>query len=137
MTYQELAAKLDGREYGYGYITKEDINLANNNGLVIVYTHSDDTILFDGAFADDVDCCNSETTIRLDETGIPQNDCNDEDCPYFERIVENCKHKIDVIPPGESHWKLTPNFPHATFKIMEDGKIYGHGLVFEISALKG
>ena len=56
MDLKEFAQMLDGKERGNPQFTKEEIQIANDNGFVIVYGASDDLVELDGAIRDEGDC---------------------------------------------------------------------------------
>ena len=85
LTKEQLAAKLDGRNY-YDEISSEECKVAYNNGLVVVLGYSDDTVFFHGAICDETDAYNGGV-IELTQAGIFQSECREDTiCPYFEQL---------------------------------------------------
>ena len=70
MTSKELAEKLNGTEYaGYNIFSKEILQEAKENGLVIVYGASDDLMEFEGAFEGEGNCIDGGT-VYFDLNGV-------------------------------------------------------------------
>jgi len=127
MTKEQLAEKLNGREYGEE-ITRDEAAQAKEHGLVVVYGTSDDLMEFYGAIHDEKDCWGGGT-VYFDEEG-------QDDCPYIAKAIEGYKTiEAKWCAPDSPSWTYETDIPHATFDIMEDGEVYCRGIVFEISAL--
>ena len=129
VTKEDLAKILNGREYG-NEITKEEELLAKENGLVVVFGHSDDCIEFRGAMNDEFG-----QSVNFTKDGEIRH-CDD-DCPYFTKAL-NESSKIFRKPSKttEHYWVFETIIPHAEFDVFEDGDLYGKGLVFDIESLK-
>jgi len=113
---------------------------AKKHGFVIVFGASDDLIEFRGAIYDEVGAYGGGNAF-VTENGLVTNECDDEDCPYFQK--ERAKAQIirAVWCPekdGKTYasWKMETNIPHNTFKIMYDGELYCIGLVFLLTDAK-
>ncbi|MEI7474719.1 MAG: hypothetical protein WCK67_08055 [bacterium] len=144
MDEKELATLLNGREY-LSEITKEEEELAKKNGLVVVFGQSDDLMEFRGAINDEFDCYGGGTAY-LTKEGLLENDCEDEYCPYFNKIQQEATQILAVwidgiTPLDEKGWTwqyrskdLEGKFE--TFEILEDGEKYCKGIVFSIYNLK-
>ncbi|GHT09055.1 hypothetical protein FACS189426_06290 [Bacteroidia bacterium] len=140
MTKEELAALLDGREHR-DEIFKDEEKAAKESGLVVVFGASDDLMELRGAIRDEIGCYEGGTAC-FDENGLLENECENEDCPHFEKIKEKAK-KIEalwcakeVTEDNYISWTYETDIPHSTFKIMEDEEIYCIGIVFSIYDLK-
>jgi len=136
MTKEELAQKLNGREYR-SEITREEAKEAKSNNLVVVFGASDDLIEFRGAIDDETDAYEG-VTVSIDKNGLLENQCDNEDCPYFaDRIAKAAKIEAVWCPPDEDlSWAYKTEIPHATFDVMEDGELYCRGIVFSLDDLK-
>ncbi|MDX9789013.1 MAG: hypothetical protein RBT11_19720 [Desulfobacterales bacterium] len=138
ITKEDLAEMLDHREIHDEISDGIENILAANKDLVVVFGASDDLMIFKGAIDDEVDCFDGGKAY-LTGKGLLQNACHEESCPYFKEI----KNKAAVIeaiwaPPGwDISWVYKTDIPHATFSIMEDGKTYCLGIVFNLSGVKG
>jgi hypothetical protein len=139
MTKEELAAKLNGREYG-NEVSKEECQEAALNKLVIVYGSSDDLMEFEGAIYNEVGAYNG-TTVRVFDTDILRSwdsVCDDRDeheCEqYFKDKAKAKEIKAIWCDRGYS-WIYETEIPHATFEIMEDGDKYCRGIVFSMADL--
>jgi hypothetical protein len=131
MTPQELAEKLTGIEYPCK-IDKALVESAKQHGLVIVYGASDDLMEFEGAIYDEL--ARGGTTAHLDASGLIQNECEEEDCPYFARLLKNAVTiKALWAEEGDYSWTFKTQIPHATFEVVEDGAPYCRGLVFKLA----
>ena len=56
MELKEFAKKIDGKEYGYQIFSDEEIQIAKDNGFIIVYGMSDDLMEFEGVMRDEGGC---------------------------------------------------------------------------------
>lgn len=136
MNKEQLAALLDGREYGHE-ITREEAATAKENGLIVVFGASDDLMEFRGAIDDEVGCFEGGDAF-LTANGIFENECRDYDCPYAEREREKCKVISAVWCDGSGPcWTYKTDIPHATFSIVEDGEPYCTGIVFAVADISG
>lgn len=139
MTKEELAAKLNGREY-MGEIEEFEERAAKDAGLVVVFGASDDLIEFRGAINDEAGA-GSEGIVFVDAKGLtPEfNDlCDDKDFrglqDYFARLPGRREIATVWDTDGWS-WQYKTSIPHATFEIMEDGEKYCRGIVFSLADL--
>lgn len=131
MTTHELAAKLNGREYG-AEITKEEEAQAKASGLVVVFGYSDDNMEFRGAINDEVGCYNGGEAY-LTPKGLLMNDCDNDDCPYFQEMKKRFP-KVTAIADKDGYafvYEVT-SLPHALFDVMEEGQKYCRGMVIEL-----
>ncbi len=86
----DFAKKLTGRECG-DEITREESKNAADLGLVVVYGASDDLMEFRGAIEDEVGCYEGGVAYLI-KGGLLENECENENCPYFERMKKQCKN---------------------------------------------
>ena len=131
MTLKEFADKLTGRTYRCPQFTKEEIELAKELGIVIVYGASDDLMIFAGAIDDDVDCFDGGIAY-LDKFGLTENkDLNERENLLVKSVkalwCEEKDEKDRLIS-----WTYQTDIPHETFEIKEDNDIYCRGIVFSI-----
>lgn len=126
MTAIELARKLDGCEYGLE-VSEEDVQLAKENGLVIVYGYSDDNMEFDGALHDEVGCYDGGVA-RVCKFGV-----------YTDEVPANTElREIKAVwcaTEDSAPWTYETDIPHATFNVYEDGELYCVGIVFSLEDL--
>lgn len=140
MITKEIAAILDGMEYGEG-IKEQDREYAKVNGVVIVSGASDDLMELDGAIQEEVGCY-GENKAYLDKNGLIVNKCDNEDCPYFQEKLLSAK-VITAIWDSEGYawsegysWIYETEIPHETFEILENGETYCRGIVFSMGDLE-
>ena len=121
MKIKDFTEMLNGREYGYPQFTKEEIQIAKDNGFVIVYGSSDDLMEFDGAIYEEAGCYDGGK-VYFDKTGAVLDE-------EFEnsKCIEALWCKEDDIA-----WTYKTDIPHETFMIYEDGDSYCRGIVFRI-----
>lgn len=133
LTATAFAAMLDGRQYG-SEITKEEERVAADAGLVVVFGYSDDNVELRGAIDAEVSAYNG-TTVRLDGSDVLENDCENEDCPHFERAMARAPffRARWCAPDAKAAWTFDVLWPHATFTIFEDGEPFCVGVVFALS----
>lgn len=128
MNIKEYAEMLNGREYGYPQFTKEEIQIAKENGFVIVYGASDDLMEFDGAIYEEAGCFDGGK-VYFNKIGA-----------VFDEEFENskciealwCDDEIKDENGGLITWTYKTDIPHETFMIYEDGESYCRGIVFSI-----
>ena len=85
-------------------------------GLVAVFGASDDLAEFRGAIDDEV----GTGTIYLTKTGLLQNDCDNDDCPYFANMKKKCAATIvPVFADGSYTFTYKTSIPHETFEVIE------------------
>jgi hypothetical protein len=127
MTKEELAARLNGREYGHE-ITPEEEAEAKASGIVVIFGASDDIVELRGAVNDE----KYDLDLFFDSNGLVQNKCED-DCPYFKKLAESITDTVSAKWDTDGYaWVFRTNMPHATFDTMEDGEKYCRGIVFEL-----
>jgi hypothetical protein len=132
MTKEELAARLNGREYG-SETTNEDIVDAMDSGLVIIHGASDDLVEINGAISEEIGASSEGSEFWLFRSGIPVSECGDDDCPYFKR--ERDKAEMFFVEYTTTGWHFTTSVPHAGFTIFEGGEVYGTGIVIDVRDL--
>ena len=133
MTIQEIAALLDGIEYG-AELPAETVLDAKRSGAVIVFGASNDLIEFRGAIEDELLICGGGFAY-LDKNGLFRNKCDNKDCPYFIEKLVYAKAIIAIWDCGGYSWMYTTEIPHETFEILEDRKQYCRGIVFSMEDL--
>jgi hypothetical protein len=136
MGKQELAAKLNGREYT-DEMTRAEEAQAKQDGLVVVFGASDDLMEFRGAINDEFGCYDGGTVL-LDTKGLlPERESIDNDDEledFFTR--RKTAHKIAALwKESDYSWTYMTTIPHATFDVMEGSKKYCRGIVFNLSKL--
>jgi len=127
MTKEELAQRLNGREYR-NEVTPLDIKQAKDSGLVIVYGASDDLMEFEGAISEEFG-----TEAYFDKEGNLIESCDDE-CIHY-RNARKMANKIDATY-NNGVWNYTTNIPHAKFQVFEEKKLCCNGIVFDMNDLK-
>ncbi len=102
-------------------------------GLVAVYGASDDLMEFRGAIYEELGAVNG-CTAYFDERGLLENECQEDDCPYWEK-VKGTARTIEAVWGADNgiSWTYKTDIPHATFNILEDGEVYCQGIVFRLS----
>ncbi len=127
ITKEQLAEILNGAEYR-NEMSNEEIDMAKENGLVVVYGASDDLMEFEGAISDEFG-----TEAFFDKEGNQLERCDD-DCPHSLRAFEKAnKIEADYTSGG---WVYTTEIPHAKFHIFEDNEVYCNAIIFSINDLK-
>lgn len=144
MNAKELAQLLNGREYRQE-ITPDEEKQAKENNLVVVFGASDDLMEFRGAIHDEFDCYGGRT-VYLTKDGILKNDCDDEDCPYFNIFKEQATQILSFWDEGGYLWQYRSvdlDGKFETFEIIEEDGGDNHseikyckGIVFSMDSLK-
>lgn len=133
MIEKEIAEKLDGIEYAEE-ISKDIIEYAKENGIVIVFGASDDLMEFRGAINDEAGCYGGGP-VYFNRSGELRSLCDSKDCPYFDAMRKKAS-KINAIWDSEGYsWVYETDIPHETFEILEDGEKYCRGIVFSVDAI--
>lgn len=146
MTSKELAELLNGRECRKE-TTPEIIQLAKENGLVIVYGYSDDNTVFEGAISEEIDCFeggkiyfNNDGSNFTDVIGIAFLTYHkDKDEPEENSIEAVWYDNEKVMHEGTGlyySWTFKTEIPHETFDIFDDGDPHCRGIVFSVNDLK-
>lgn len=131
MTPQEMATALDGRQYR-DEMTKAEEALAKEHGLVVIFGASDDLMELRGAVHDEIGAYGGADA-HFTKEGFLQNNCEDEDCPYFQKLLDRA---VTVEAKWDSDgysWTYKTAIPHATFDILEDDEKYCRGIVFALA----
>lgn len=135
MNAQELAAALNGREYG-DEITTAEADVAKEFGLVVLFGASDDLAEFNGAICDEVGAYSGKSILLHDGKLYDDEEC---ECDAAKRERNRAKRQGRTIKAiwcatddGPS-WTYETDIPHATFKVMEDGEVYCVGIVFALA----
>lgn len=134
MTIKEWAEKLNGREYMKEITPDEEIQ-AKNEGIVIVFGASDDLMEFRGAIRDEIDCYDGGI-VWLNKKELLENECNNEDCPYFESKKEECATIEAIWDSARYSWIYETEIPHEIFDIFEDTEPYCRGIIFKLEEVK-
>lgn len=134
MTMKEFAQQLNGREYDYQMFSGQEIQMAKENGWVIVTGASDDLMEFEGAMYDEGGCFDGGKVFFSKEAVWNGEDDKSAFLNYIEAIW--CGKEIlddngNVIP-----WTYKTDIPHETFMVYEDGDPYCRGIVFSVDDLK-
>lgn len=135
MDIKEFAKSISGKEYGYPQFTKEEIEIAKENGFVIVYGASDDLMEFEGAIRDEGGCFDGGR-VYFNKTEV----CQDES---DRSAFDNYSNSINAIWDGDTDenrklitWTYETDISHETFMIYEGGEPYCRGIVFSIDDVK-
>jgi hypothetical protein len=141
MTKEELAAKLNGREYDEEMTTEEEAE-AKASGLVVIFGASDDLMELRGAIDDEI---GGMDTAYLTPKGLPLNKCKNDRCPYFAELREGIKDKVTGVWTDDSdddegyadddkryRFVYKTDMPHASFDIMDNGQTYCRGIVVDL-----
>lgn len=135
MDIKEFTKSISGKEYGYPQFTKEEIEIAKENGFVIVYGASDDLMEFEGAIRDEGGCFDGGR-VYFNKTEV----CQDES---DRSAFDNYSNSINAVWGRDTDeneklitWTYETEIPHETFMIYEGGEPYCRGIVFSIDDVK-
>jgi hypothetical protein len=127
MTKEELAAKLDGNQYGSE--TRGSEVAARLSGLVIVFGYSDDLMEFRGAIFDE----RGAGEVYVTPSGLFDDGGCDCDCKYLKAARAEAVPIRGVWGKGGYSWQYETSIPHATFEIFDGGEKYCRGIVFSLA----
>lgn len=123
MDMHELAARLNGREYG-SEMTRAEADAAKTAGLVVAYGMSDDIARFDGAVNDEFNAYEG-TTVTVFATGHA--------CAEELPFEGGAKVVFSWAPTEQLSWRVSTNIPFAPFTINETGEPFCDGAVFQLA----
>ena len=129
----EAAAALDGNEYGSEGSPKLFAQMKTDR-LICLFGYSDDCEEMRGADDDEF----GTDDLFFTSGGALKNQCEDDDCPYWQSERRQAA-KVEVFDGGEEFgmFEFRTSIPHAAFRIIEDGELYGSGIVFSLDDLRG
>ncbi len=131
MTIEDIAKKLDGSQYPVRIerAFKEELKA---NGIVVVYGHSDDCVLFGGAINDESYVGTKQYIYR--NGFIPV--CENEDCPHQSKMdmSEYIWIKGNFGDSMEFKTNLS-EYEYETFTVYDDDYVYCVGMVFKVDSL--
>lgn len=132
MTKEQLAAILNGNEYGEE-ITKEQEQQAKADRLVVVFGHSDNTMIFKGALDNEFNCYGGGE-VYFTKYGI---EVIYERYNHFANIntIEAVFDKEYGLYDEYCPMQFKTEIPHATFRVMEGGSLYCVGILFNVCDL--
>lgn len=128
---EAAAAKLNNGEYRHEGSPQLFAEM-KAAGLVAVFGASDDLVELEGAIGDELGAYGG-SEIYLTRAGLVKNDCDDENCPHFQRAKERASVIEALWSVDGFSWKYRTKIPHAKFVINEDGEPYCEGIVFALS----
>lgn len=131
MTPKDLAARLNGREYGREVLKGENAEAASH-GLVIVFGYSDDGMELRGAADDEIGAYDG-TTVLFTRAGLLKNECDDDECPHFERLKKGATPLRAKWNSEGYSWTCETAIPHETFEIMDGSEKFCRGIVFALA----
>lgn len=135
MNIKDVADLLNGVQYAEEgkILTLEYCKQLRREGIVVVRGYSDDLVEFDGAISDEL----GPYDHWLNSKGFISNECEDDRCPYFTKILQDAKYYIKPqwCEVEDYAWTYDTNIPHVTFDVMEDKDKYCRGIVFKLSDL--
>ena len=129
MNIKEFAKMLDGREYDYPQFTKEELQIAKENGFVIVSGASDDLMEFEGAIRDEAGCFDGGI-VYFDKNGVSE----EKAANSIEALW--CEDSIRDSDGSLITWTYKTDIPHETFMILDVGESYCRAIVFSINDVK-
>jgi hypothetical protein len=114
--------------------SREIIELAKANNIVIVFGSSDDLMEFRGAIDDEAGAWNGATALVNKDGLFDEHDCH---CKYTLQAKEQCSkiHAIWDDKDRNCSWSYKTDIPHTEFKLMEDDEVYCYGIVFSLDNL--
>lgn len=131
---KEFAQQLNGREYDFQMFSGQEIQMAKENGWVIVTGASDDLMEFEGAMYDEGGCFDGGKVFFSKEAVWNGED----DKSAFPNCIEAIWFGKEILDKNGNviPWTYKTDIPHETFMVYEDGNPYCLGLVFSMQDLK-
>lgn len=131
MTKEEIAKKLDGREFGFE-LDESIISVADRNNLVIL-TAGDEYVCLHGCIYVPEIC---EEIIHFNRSTKDYFPLRNIQSKRYLKTVEKSR-KIQVLHRKEKPflWTFKTDIPHATFEVTDRGEKFCRGIVFSIKDL--
>ena len=144
MTKEELALKLNRRDRRARFEKTESAE-AKENGLIIIYGESDDLVEFEGLLYDEIGAYDG-TDFIIATKGMEIPSFDDEKLYYKAEILQAIpieeesttsinRFKAVWNDEGNPCWEIQTELPHAKFEILEDGELFGIGIVIDFKDL--
>ena len=129
ITIKEYAELLNKRQYAYPQFKKEELQIAKDNGFVIVCGASDDLMEFYGAIDDEGGCYDGGSVWFNKDRVV------DAPATTGDRCIEAlwCDEGTRDVNDEIITWSYKTEIPHETFMIYEDEEPYCKAIVFRIS----
>ena len=132
MNRELLASLLNGNGYGNEY-SKDQAEIAKENGLVIVHGYSDDNIEFAGAISDEYGCYNGGEVRVTKKLNIKEANPGKGNKNVISAIWCPKDHNGKI----KASWSYQTEIPHSVFEILEDeNDVYCYGIIFNIKDLE-
>lgn len=131
ITKEEAAAAMDGNEYG-SEGSPDLFKQMCEARLICLFGYSDDVVEMRGFYDDEF----GTGDLFFADGKHLKNACEDDDCPYFNDLKAKAS-KVEVFDGGDEFgmFEFRTSIPHGIFRIMEDGDLYGSGIVFSLDDL--
>ena len=134
MTKEQLAARLNGREYR-NEITPEEAQDAKAAGLVVLFGASDDLAEFRGAIYDEVGCYDGGEIVLVEGKPYEFDTCDCAAALLADKLARKAGVSIEARwcdGDSEASWTYRTAIPHATFDVMDGSGLYCRGIVFDL-----
>lgn len=137
---KQIAEQLNGILYRSD-IPNNVLELAKNEGIVILMGHSDDCASFSGAM-EDVAYVDYGGDIEISSDGLIFT--QDDDIDQSIEILKEAGYKVEkpdtknikaIWCPKDMEdcsWAYDTDLPHVPFRVIEDGELYCLGIVFSL-----
>lgn len=129
-----VAENLNGREYG-SELTDEEADQFKSIGLVVAYGYSDDNVEFRGAFEEEFGYYEEGEAFFVNGDILCAPCDLHEECSLWKNAVKDAVSIKFVFSVNGLIFKT--EIPHEKFTIMEDGEVYGEGIVFAYEDIGG
>jgi hypothetical protein len=135
MDSKTLAAALNGQPYPLR-LSKQLAADAKSERLVVVFGQSDDLMAFAGAIDDELGAYNGGTAYLTSE-GLLRRECDDDRCPYFEKL-QKLAATVEArwCKEASYNWTFRTDIPHETFEVLDDGVAQCRGIVFSLADVR-
>jgi len=137
MDAKEWADRLDQIEYPAEAI----YNLRNEieaDGLIVAYGMSDDLLEFHGAINEEIGAWDGVTVKITNKPSIFNAEENKATAEFNRAQIDSMKTITAVWCPEDENgetwasWDIETDIPHETFEILEEGEVFGRGIVFKM-----
>lgn len=129
----DYADMLEGMEYREDHEYDNVFKEMKKNNFVAVFGYSDDLMEMRGAIDDEI----SASKQFFNKSGLIQNRCDDDRCPYFEEIEKKWYVEPEFAPESpRCTFMYHSNIPNEDFRVFEGDEVYCYGIVFCLDDLK-
>lgn len=133
MTKEELAAKLNGRQYPTRFTEAEILQAKAEDLVVILGIDRSERFMVIWGAVNDVIIADDGDRALFTTTGLLINKCDDDECPYFLERVDGARSVTVFWDRDDYTCVFETDIPHSTFDILDGDEKCCRGIVFSLA----